>query len=117
MEFFTELVRQRIQGITMKPEFLEVRNTLDECPKCGKHSLAQQGHDKYHCLWCGFYRDISQPERRGLLFIAAIFVVVLIVSLANQTRSNSNKLDSFDSDNVPAFEVLPDKQAPFYRQK
>ena len=31
-----------ISGISMKPEFLEVKNALEECPKCGKHSLAHQ---------------------------------------------------------------------------
>jgi hypothetical protein len=107
VEIVTELVRHLIQGTTMKPEFLEARNMLDEGPKCGKHSLAQQGHDKYHCLGCGFYRDISQPEGRGLLLVATIFAVVLIVSLANQTRSQTDYLDSPDSSNVPALELSP----------
>ncbi len=108
VEVVTELVRHLIQAITMKPEFIETRNMLDECPKCGKHSLAQQGHDKYHCLWCGFYRDISQPQGGELLIAAAIFVVVLIVSLANHTSLQTPDLSVPDSSNVPAVEAFPD---------
>jgi ribosomal protein S27AE len=91
----------------MKPEFWEVRNTLDECPKCGKHSLAQRGNDEYHCLWCGFYRDISHPEGGGLLIVGAIFVVILMMLLANRTGSQTDKLNSPSSSNVPAWEASP----------
>ena len=87
----------------MKPEFLECRNSLEECPKCGKHSLAQRGEDKYQCLWCGFYRDLSaEPEGVGMLFMAGVFVMVLIVSLGNQTTSQTIELNSPDLSNVPA---------------
>jgi ribosomal protein S27AE len=101
-------VRNKIQGITMKPDFLEVRNTLDECPKCGKRSLAQSGSDKYHCLWCGFYRDISEPEGGVVLLVVVTFVFFLLVSLASHTSSQTNELSSPDSSNIPAVEVSPD---------
>ncbi|NEP55636.1 MAG: hypothetical protein F6K31_01125 [Symploca sp. SIO2G7] len=81
----------------MKPEFIETRNPLEECPKCGKHSLAQQAHNKYHCLWCGFYRDISPPEGRGLLLIATILVLVLLMLQANQGSLPTNQVSPTDS--------------------
>jgi hypothetical protein len=91
----------------MRHEFIEPRNPLDECPNCGKHSLAQNGSDKYHCLWCGFYRDISQPEGGFMVFAAAIFIVVLIVSLLNQGSFQPKELSSPDSVNGSAVEVSP----------
>jgi ribosomal protein S27AE len=114
-EFITELVRKILERITMKSNFLEIRNALEECPKCGKHSLAQQGHDKYHCLWCGFYRDISQPSGEGLFLAAVIFAVVLLVSLASQSSWQPNNLSTPESSNGSAVEVLPDSR--FTKQK
>jgi ribosomal protein L37E len=102
-------VKKLIQGKAMKPDYLEIRNTLEECPKCGKHSLAQRGHDKYQCLWCGFYRDISEPQWGNIVVMAAIFVVVLIVSLAYQPNSPTPELSSPDASNIPVFKVSPEE--------
>ncbi len=92
----------------MKPEFLEMRNALEECPKCGKHSLAQQGHDKYHCLWCGFYRDISSSSGEGMFLIATLVLLILIVLLALQSSSKTNQLSPTDSSGVSGLDVSPD---------
>lgn len=86
----------------MKPEFLEHRNCLDECPQCGKHSLAQRSHDQYQCLWCGFYRDMSQSQGVGMLFWAAIFVAVLGMAFATQIDGQAPTLSPSDSSGVPA---------------
>lgn len=101
----------------MKPEFLEMRNALEECPKCGKHSLAQQGHDKYHCLWCGFYRDISSSSGAEMFLIATLVLLVLIVLLALQSSSQTNQLSPTDSSGVVGLEVSPDGRLPFTGQK
>ncbi len=108
-------MRNIFEVITMKQDFSGIRNALEECPKCGKHSLAQQGHDKYHCLWCGFYRDISQPEEEKLFLVGAIFVVVLLVSLVSQSSWQPKNLSFPDSSNSSAVEVVPD--SPFTKQK
>ena len=97
LETFTNLVSNRISSVSMKPEFIEVKKSLEECPKCGKHSLAQQGQDKYHCLWCGFYRDISPPQGRGLLLMATIIVLVVLVLQANQGSFPRNQVSPADS--------------------
>ncbi len=97
----------------MKPDFLEMRNALEECPKCGKPSLAQQSPDKYHCLWCGFYRDISSSEGGGMVFIATVILLTLIVFLANQSSSQTNQLSPPDSSMVPPLEVSFAVRLPF----
>jgi ribosomal protein L37E len=56
----------------MNQEFLEIRNTLPECPRCGKSSLAQLSRNKYQCLWCGFNRDLSEPEWTGVILISGL---------------------------------------------
>lgn len=101
----------------MKPELLETRNLLQECPKCGKRSLAQKGRDRYHCLWCGFDRDISRSEGANIFFIAAIFIVALITFLAYQTYSQTTELSPPESSSVPAFEELPNSHSPFVSQR
>lgn len=101
----------------MKPDFLEMSSALSECPKCGKHSLAQPSHDKYHCLWCGFYRDISSPSGDGWLLIATIIFLVLMVFLANQSSYPTNQLSPPDSSSVPRLEVSPDGRLPLTVQK
>jgi ribosomal protein S27E len=91
----------------MRHEFIEPRNSLDECPNCGNHSLAQTGSDKYQCLCCGFYRDISQPEGGVMVFVAAIFFIVLILALLNQGSLQMNELNPPDASNGSAIEVSP----------
>lgn len=94
----------------MKSDFLDGRNYLEECPQCGKHSLARHGEDKYHCLWCGFYRDISaQPSGGGRGVIVAIILAFLLVALANQTRPPSHTSNSLYSSSVPSGKILPNK--------
>lgn len=46
-----------------------------ECPRCGKHVLVRRGSDYYQCLWCGFRRNLSEPE--GL----PVFLVIVLVFL------------------------------------
>lgn len=52
-----------------------------ECPRCGKRVLVRRGEDHYHCLWCGFQRNIAEPEDfSGFLgALLAIMVVLLLV--------------------------------------
>lgn len=57
---------------------LETKDPL-ECPKCGKKVLVQQGSDRYRCLWCGFDRDLSEPEVGGILPFLAIGTLILLI--------------------------------------
>lgn len=60
----------------------EVRTELHECPKCGKKALVARG-DRFHCLWCNFTRDVSEPEPDGsflVIVIAAILLIGLVLS-------------------------------------
>lgn len=53
-----------------------------ECPRCGKRVLVKRGENQYHCLWCGFRRDISAPgEFPGFLAVipAAIIILLLLI--------------------------------------
>lgn len=88
----------------MKPEYLENRNSFEECPKCGKHSLAQQSQDKYRCLWCGFYRDFSKTEGTGMFLITAMIIVFLLATLSNQNGSPNPEMNSPDSANISELE-------------
>ena len=40
-------------------------HVLCECPNCGRRALAQISNERYECLWCDFYRDLS--HRHGLI--------------------------------------------------
>lgn len=40
-----------------------------QCPKCGAHSIVEYKPTVYHCLKCGFEKDLSippKPEGAGL---------------------------------------------------
>jgi len=93
----------------MKPNFSDDRNVLGECPNCGRYFLAQQAHDKYHCLCCGFYRDVSQSEGREMLFLIAIFAFIVMGLLSNQNSLQVPELKSPNSFHV-SFLVMPPYQ-------
>lgn len=59
---------------------LKTKGTM-ECPKCGKKGLVERHPDNYHCLWCGFQKDLSEPEPSGLLALLAIAFLVLFFLL------------------------------------
>jgi transposase-like protein len=67
----------------MLHEVYEVHDIMCDCPKCGKHALARRGEGHYHCIWCGFQRNISDGEHSytmsplGGLALAAMAIVVL----------------------------------------
>jgi hypothetical protein len=51
-----------------------------ECPRCGHHSVVQMGENKYGCLNCNWYRDLSNgsaPEFFFFLFLAGIFLFLM----------------------------------------
>jgi uncharacterized protein (DUF983 family) len=60
-------------------------DSMNDCPKCGKRSLAKVSDQRYQCIWCRFYRDLSNDRGPGdggsflfLLFIGALLLVVLL---------------------------------------
>lgn len=53
-----------------------------ECPRCGKRVLVRRGGDHYHCLWCGFQRDIAEPEGMPGILGGVLAVLVVIALLA-----------------------------------
>ena len=94
----------------MKPDFSDDRNVLGECPNSGRYFLAQQAHDKSHCLCCGFYRDVSQVEGGGgMLFLIGIFAFVVMGLLSNQNSLQVPELKSPNSFHV-SFLVMPPYQ-------
>lgn len=65
-------------------ELREHVHTLHECPNCGRRALAQVSSERYECLWCNFYRDLSQPRgiirpgrMDGGLFLIIVFTVIV----------------------------------------
>ncbi|MGB7441947.1 MAG: hypothetical protein WA919_12820 [Coleofasciculaceae cyanobacterium] len=86
----------------MITEQFEPINLPTECPKCGKHSLIRRSNDQYHCLWCGFYRNLSQPEAGNIFLVAAALALVFVVLLANYaTSSTSLKQEKIEQINNP----------------
>jgi hypothetical protein len=61
---------------------LQTKSTMD-CPKCGKKGLVERFPNCYHCLWCGFHKDLSEPEPEsgGLLPMLAIAFLILLFLL------------------------------------
>lgn len=64
----------------------EHHDEMHECPKCSKRSLKQIGESRFHCLSCGFRRNIDEREfydsggsLGGLLLVS--FVTVILMSL------------------------------------
>ena len=50
----------------MRSEIVEIRDSKDilhDCPKCNKKALAQVEPGVFECIWCGFRRDVTQPQR------------------------------------------------------
>ena len=65
--------------------FIEEQNTLQPCPKCGKHALAQPRENLYRCLWCRFESDISEtsyPSFGWFLFLV-LFAAVFVIATAS----------------------------------
>lgn len=62
------------------------RETLHECPQCGKNSLAKISDHRYQCVWCRFYRDLSQHRGFGndiggillVFFLGALLLALLL---------------------------------------
>lgn len=74
----------------MRSGQFEPINLPTECPKCGKKSLIRRSNEQYHCLWCGFHRNLSQPEAGNIFLMAAALALVLIVLLANYATSSTS---------------------------
>lgn len=71
----------------MSHEVHEYHDTMHECPKCGKRALTRVGEGRFHCIWCGFQRNISDGEHSymggplgglALVSLLVVFVVSLI---------------------------------------
>lgn len=77
----------------MKPDFLDNRNVLEECPKCGNYALARLELDKCQCLCCRFHQDAPQSEGEGMLFLVAILAFVVLGLLSNQNSPQVPKLN------------------------
>lgn len=65
----------------MNTELQSSKHSLPECPNCGRNALVQPSRDRYHCLWCGFKRDLSEPEWETslVLFLLALAIVMAVV--------------------------------------
>lgn len=63
----------------MSYSFLDEQKTLQPCPKCGKHALAQPRENLYRCLWCRFESDISETGYSSFSWF--LLVVVLVAAL------------------------------------
>jgi hypothetical protein len=98
----------------MKPNFSDDGNLLGECQNCERYFLAQQAHDKYHCLCCGFYRDISQTEGGEMFFFIATFAFVVMELLSNQNSLRVPELKSPNSSHVSFLVMPPDQQLQSY---
>ena len=61
-------------NVDLMPEALE-------CPRCGKRVLVRRGNDHYHCLWCGFQRNIAEPERLTGFWGAVLALVIGLLFL------------------------------------
>lgn len=59
---------------------LQTKNTMD-CPKCRKKGLVERFPNHYHCLWCDFQKDLSEPESGGLLPLLEIAFLILLLLL------------------------------------
>lgn len=61
---------------------VDLKSDSLECPRCGKPVLVRRGNDHYHCLWCGFKRDISESQGLGeflAVFLAIITALVIML--------------------------------------
>lgn len=62
----------------MSVDLVKRHETLHECPKCGKRSLAQIGQERFECVWCDFRRDLSEPYWGGGGLIGALLAALLV---------------------------------------
>jgi len=51
-----------------------------ECPRCGKHAIAQESSSVYVCLNCGFRRNTSEPQLgESPVWLALILLILLLI--------------------------------------
>ncbi|NER78728.1 MAG: hypothetical protein F6K42_03955 [Leptolyngbya sp. SIO1D8] len=65
----------------MSVDLLKRTETLHECPRCSKRSLAQIGQERFECLWCGFKRNFAEPHwggGSGALLTALLVLLVIL---------------------------------------
>jgi ribosomal protein S27AE len=73
-------------------EVNEVRQTLHECPHCAKRTLVQRSPDKYHCLWCGFRKDLSAaPESASGAAILPLGLIIFAIILLAFSQNHSSR--------------------------
>jgi predicted nucleic-acid-binding Zn-ribbon protein len=77
----------------MSHEVHEYHDAMHSCPKCGKRSLARVGEGHFHCLWCGFRRNITEGEYSynggplGALLVVSL-LAVMVMSLVRPGPAN-----------------------------
>jgi len=54
---------------------------FSECPRCEKRTLYQRSAHYFICLWCGFRRDISEPEPSFLSTVLMLLTLVVLILL------------------------------------
>lgn len=79
-----------------------------DCPSCGRRGLVKQSNDIYHCLCCGFRRNLSNSIFSGEIFWTIIALV--LVTLVFGGLQSENSKDSQPPLQLP--ESLPHQQLP-----
>jgi ribosomal protein S27AE len=81
-------------------EMSEMPQPLHECPNCSKQALVQRSPDKYHCIWCGFSKDLSAPPESpsgsAIAFFWAILLAICLFFLS-QVNAGGDLQDSSPS--------------------
>jgi len=62
-----------------------MRDTIMECPKCGKPSVVQSSNTLYQCIACDFQRDLApspeapaKPDNFWLLLLGGAIALVIL---------------------------------------
>jgi hypothetical protein len=98
----------------MSHEVHEYHDAMHVCPKCGKRSLTRVGEGRFHCLWCGFRRNITDGELsyQGGFFGGLLLLSFLAVMLMSLVRSGPS---TYDAPSGSTFQAPP--QAAVFKEQ
>lgn len=96
----------------MTYEVRERGDSMHECPKCGKRSLNER-EGVFHCLWCGFHRNIADSEHSYFGKTLGNFAVfALLVAMVGSILQPDYSPDQLNDAEV-RFNSQPEQSQPW----